>query len=227
MTGDQDRGGRLPRTPPGSDPAAEGPGSAPDEQARKQALRRQIRARRRARSEPDRDQVAHGLADVVQEMPEVRAAHCVALYASMPGEPGTGPLRQALRRRGLRVLLPVVLEDLDLDWAEDDGADQPSRRGGPHPGGPRLGPEAVADADVVVVPALAVDSHGRRIGQGGGSYDRALRRVSPHALVVALLHDDEVLDADSDPLPALPHDLPVARAATPTRWILLGAAPRH
>jgi len=219
LTGDQDSDGSIAPPVPPDDPAE-------DAEARKRAVRREIRARRRARSGPERERVAQALAAVVQEMPEVRAARCVALYASMPGEPGTGPLREALRGRGLRVLLPVVLDDLDLDWAEDDGADRPSRKGGPQPGGPRLGPEAVAEADVVVVPALAVDSRGRRVGQGGGSYDRALRRISPAALVVALVHDDEVLDADRDPLPVRPHDQPVGRAATPTRWVLLGATPQ-
>jgi 5-formyltetrahydrofolate cyclo-ligase len=68
------------------------------------------------------------------------------------------------------------------------------------PSGPRLGPAAVADAHLVVVPALAVDRTGTRLGRGGGSYDRALARV--RAPSVALLYAGELVDA----LPAEPHD---------------------
>jgi 5-formyltetrahydrofolate cyclo-ligase len=82
----------------------------------------------------------------------------------------------------------------------------------PEPPGARLGPSAVADADVVLVPALAVDAHGARLGRGGGSYDRALARVAPGRAVVALLYDGEVHLT----VPSEPHDRPVTMAVTPT-----------
>jgi 5-formyltetrahydrofolate cyclo-ligase len=82
------------------------------------------------------------------------------------------------------------------------------------PAGRRLGPDAIARADVLVVPALAVDRAGRRLGQGGGSFDRALARARPDALVVALVHDDEV---SSGPLPVEPHDRAVDVVVTPER----------
>jgi 5-formyltetrahydrofolate cyclo-ligase len=118
------------------------------------------------------------------------------------------------------VLLPVVLPDRDLDWAVDDGTRAAGALAGVlEPGGPRLGPAAVADADVVVVPALAVDTGGRRLGQGGGSYDRALARVGAGALVVALLHDEELLDGEQVPVSA--HDVPVHAVVTPRRTVRL------
>ena len=90
----------------------------------------------------------------------------------------------------------MLLPDRDLDWAAGDGAP--------------LGPVAVADCDVVLVPALAVDRRGVRLGRGGGSYDRALGRA--RGLVVALLHEGELHD---EPLPAEPHDVPVDAVALP------------
>jgi 5-formyltetrahydrofolate cyclo-ligase len=105
-----------------------------------------------------------------------------------------------------------VRDDLDLDWALDDGERRTSAVVRvSEPTGPRLGPQAVAEAAVVLVPALAVDRRGVRLGQGGGSYDRALSRVRPGTLVVALLHPGELFD---EPLPSAPHDRPVHAVAT-------------
>ena len=84
------------------------------------------------------------------------------------------------------------------------------------PGGPRLGKGAIATADVVIVPALAVDPRGGRLGQGGGSYDRALARTRDGTLVVALLHDDELL---AEAVPTAGHDRPVGAVVTPRRVV--------
>ena len=81
---------------------------------------------------------------------------------------------------------------------------------------PPRGPGAVAHADLVIVPALAVDRRGTRLGRGGGSFDRALARVGPDVPVVALLHEGELLDR----VPAEPHDRPVRMAALPSRGIM-------
>jgi 5-formyltetrahydrofolate cyclo-ligase len=198
----------------------------PGAPAVKWALRRRLRAARRARSPEEQEQVAGGLTAVALEMPELQAARCVALYASMAGEPGTAALREVLRRRGVRVLLPVVCPDFDLDWAEDDGATEPAGTLAiPHPGGPRLGLDAVGEADVVLAPGLAVDSRGSRLGNGGGCYDRALRRVGAGATVAVLLHEEELLDAAAEPIPLEPHDVLVPRVVTPSRWVILSSSP--
>ena len=78
---------------------------------------------------------------------------------------------------------------------------------------------ALASADLVLVPALAVDAAGVRLGRGGGSYDRALSRVRPGVPVIALLYPGEVVPV----LPAQPHDRPVTAALTPARLITLPA----
>lgn len=187
----------------------------------KRSLRERVRAQRAGRPAEELERLARALAVVVTELPVVRTATCVAAYASMPGEPGTHILRAALTRHGIEVLLPVVRPDMTLDWAHDSGALQPGRgRGGPEPSGPRLGEEALARADVVLVPALAVDGLGRRLGQGAGCYDRALAHARRGAGVIALVFDEEVLDE----VPAEPHDRRVDAAVTPTRWIRLGRA---
>ncbi len=186
----------------------------------KRAARAGLRGRRRGGATSPGDDA---LAAAVIALPRVAAARVVAAYVSRAGEPGTAPLLAALRERGVRVLLPVVLADRDLDWVADDG----TRVAGLLPGlveagGERLGPVAVADADVLVVPALAVDAAGRRLGQGGGSYDRALARRRPGALVVALLHDHELVPG---PLPVEPHDVPVDVAVTPLRVVRTSPPP--
>lgn len=165
---------------------------------------------------------AQSLAEIVLELPEVQQAGCACLFASAGGEVGTQPLRAALARSGVRVLLPVVLPGAVLDWAEDSGEllIPPQRRiGGPEPTGPRLGPTAVREADVMLIPALAVDTLGRRLGQGAGYYDRVLALIEPSVPVIALVHEEEVLDAAVEPIPTEPHDLPVHAVATPRRCL--------
>ncbi len=177
-----------------------------------------------ARSLPGRDeQDAVRIARLLLELPEIRAARCVTAYASMPGEPDTTPLRAALRSAGYRVLLPIVLPDGVLDWAEDSGPMRPPPAGigGEEPSGPRLGRLAVKEADALIIPALAVDTLGGRIGYGGGYYDRALALVESGVPVIAVVHEDEVLDAALAPLPMQPHDVRVHAVVTPRRCLRL------
>jgi 5-formyltetrahydrofolate cyclo-ligase len=191
----------------------------------KALLRRRIRAERAARHADERERVALGLRDTAMRSPAVATARVVACFLSAPTEPGTAPLRLALERAGVRVLLPVVAEHAgqpSLDWAVDDGSSRPSAYLGlPEPTGPRLGSRAIATADLVLVPALAVDTTGARLGQGGGYYDRALAMVRQGAVVVAVLHDEELLDAAVEPVPALPHDRHVDAVLTPSRWVTI------
>jgi 5-formyltetrahydrofolate cyclo-ligase len=100
----------------------------------------------------------------------------------------------------------------DLGWAVDTGRLAPGRFGLLEPVGPRLGATAIGAAEVVVVPAVAVDRDGTRLGRGGGYYDRALRLARPDAVVVALVYDDELVDR----LPRLEHDRPVTAVVTPS-----------
>ncbi len=181
--------------------------------ARKIALRDQLSTTRGRRSLLEVSTAANAIADHLLATPEVRRAATVAAYVSVGTEPGTGPLLEALASLGRRVILPVVLPDLDLDWAVYDGPGslERARRGLLEPIGRRLGVDAVATADVVLTPGLAVDRTGTRLGQGGGCYDRALGRVPVGTFTCTLLYDGEVLDE----VPAAPHDRRVTAAVTP------------
>lgn len=198
----------------------------------KAALRTRLLARRRSLSPEVRQRAAAGLAEqaagLAEQLPGgaqaaglVGAGVTVAAYVSMGAEPGTGPLLDRLAGDGVRVLLPVLLADRDLDWVEYRGDVElaPATRGLLEPTGPRLGPEAVCGASLVLLPGLAADRRGVRLGRGGGSYDRVLARLAragARPVLAVLLYEEELLDE----LPAEPHDLPVQAAVTPSavRW---------
>jgi 5-formyltetrahydrofolate cyclo-ligase len=155
---------------------------------------------------------ARAVAEHLLAAPEVRRAATVAAYVSVSSEPGTGPLLDGLSASGKRVILPLLRPDNDLDWAAYDGpADLHSAgRGLLEPAGRPLGPEAIATADVVLVPGLAVGRDGTRLGRGGGSYDRALARVPVGTFVCVLLNSEELLDV----VPRDEHDRAVTAAVT-------------
>lgn len=181
--------------------------------ARKVALRDQLVTARHRRPLLEVGAAGRAIASHLLAAPEVRRAATVAAYVSIGAEPGTGVLLDALLDAGKRVILPVLLPDGDLDWGTYRGHESllPARRGLLEPAGEPLGVDAVATADVVLVPGLAVSPAGLRIGRGGGSYDRVLARVPVGTFTCVLLYDDEVgLD-----VPAEPHDRPVRAAASP------------
>lgn len=187
---------------------------AADASAAKLALRDQMLTARHRIPLAGLGEAAAAVAGHLLAIPEVRGAATVAAYVSIGAEPGTGLLLDTLRDAGRRVILPVVLPDLDLDWAAYDGPGSlaPARLGLMEPTGPRLGVDAVATADVVLVPGLAVSQDGLRLGRGGGCYDRTLARVPVGTFTCVLLHDGEVgLD-----VPAEAHDRAVTAAVTPS-----------
>ena len=192
--------------------------------ARKTALRDQLVTRRGRRSLLEVSQAARGIAEHLMVTSDLRRAATVAAYVSVDTEPGTGPLLDRLRAMGRRVVVPVVLPDLDLDWAVYDGPDSltRARRGLLEPTGPRLGLDAVATADVVLTPGLAVDRRGMRLGQGGGCYDRALGRVPVGTFTCTLLYDGELLDE----VPSDAHDRPVTAVVTPSGLTRIASGPR-
>jgi 5-formyltetrahydrofolate cyclo-ligase len=187
----------------------------------KRELRRRLLAARDALGADQVRRAARELASRALELPELARAHTVAAYVSVGTEPGTLALLDALRARGVRVLLPALLPDNDLDWGAYAGEDSLTRvrHGGRmallEPSGPRLGPQAVTDADVVLLPGVAVDARGVRLGRGGGSYDRVLARLEragAHPALVVLLYDGEVVAH----VPDQPHDRPVQAVVTPS-----------
>lgn len=184
-------------------------------QEAKAALRERILETRALLDATDLAHAARSLRDAALGTPEIAAARRVAAYVSVGREPGTGPLLQALTARGAEVLLPLLLPDGDVDWALYAGPDglAPATRGLLEPVTTPLGLDAVTTADVVLVPGLAVDRSGTRLGRGGGSYDRVLARVAGRAFTCVLLHDGEVLDM---PMPKEAHDVPVHACLTPS-----------
>ena len=224
---------------------AESVSSADGTAAAKARLRQVLRQRRHEMGAPVRATAAAALADRVlnhlrHKEPE---CHCVGAYVSRPAEPGTEPLLHALIAGGIRVLVPRVLPDGLLEWCDYIGPDNLVK--GPlgidEPMGPAAGEGALGlrenDVDLLVVPALAVDEAGVRLGQGGGYYDRLLADLRPRPSwpdlgptssqghqgpeILALVYDDEVYPAGA--LPTDPHDRPVDLVATPTRLIRPGA----
>ena len=183
----------------------------------KAALRRRLVAARGNLTDALRAEAGRRLRDAVLALPKAQMAGTAAAYYSVGTEPDTRGLIYALWKRGTYVLLPLLLPGGDLNWASYEGPD--SLAAGPlgllEPAEPPRGVAAVASADLVIVPALAVDRRGYRLGRGGGSYDRALARVGAPVPTVALLYDDELLDE----LPIGPHDLPVRLAARPGEGI--------
>ena len=174
----------------------------------KTSLRREIRASRRAKAtECDRQADGEAIASaILAALPP--GVTTVAVYEALRTEPPTQVLIDALLARGIQVLVPVLLPDNDLDWRAVGAEDPPT---------PRLGPGAIAAAGLVVTPALSVDHRGVRLGQGGGSYDRALARRSGTSRVVAIVNDEEYVEG---PLPHEPHDAGVDAVVTPGRGLV-------
>jgi 5-formyltetrahydrofolate cyclo-ligase len=174
----------------------------------KRLLRSRLLSVRAARSATDR--VAAGQLIAAHASAAWQGLGTVAAYAAVDTEPPTRTLLDALRQAGAQVLLPIVVGD-ELDWAGYDGWERlvVSSYGLLEPAGPRLGPAALAGADLVVVPALAVDVAGHRLGRGRGFYDRALAGTG--TTTVAVVFDDELIDE----VPAEAHDVPMAAVLRP------------
>ena len=191
-----------------------------DVAAAKQTMRRRMLDARKALQPEQVDAHAAALAEQALALPELAAAQTVAVYYSIDHEPGTHPLIDTLLDSDRRLLLPVVQPDLRLDWAVLTDLDDlaPARMGLREPTGERLGADAVAVADVVVCPGLAVDAAGVRLGRGAGCYDRALAYVRSDTLRCILVYDHEVVES----VPSDRDDEPVQVAVTPTRTLRLG-----
>jgi len=153
---------------------------------------------------------------------QVRDGDTVAAYVPIGSEPGSIELIDGPLRMGVRVLLPVARHDaadtpLPLQWGEyRPGGLVAARFGLREPAEPWLPADAVAAATVVLVPALAVDRTGVRLGRGAGFYDRTLGLADPTAKLVAVVRDDELVDT----LPAEPHDVRMTHALTPRRGLV-------
>ncbi|WP_293002699.1 5-formyltetrahydrofolate cyclo-ligase [Mycobacterium sp.] len=186
----------------------------------KAALREQLLAARRSVSEDDRARADSALLDHVGALGIDGGIVCA--YVPVGTEPGSVELLNLLLCHAERVLLPVARTAADddalaLQWGEyRPGQLVPAKFGLLEPAGPWLPAAAVAEAEVVIVPALAVDRGGARLGRGRGFYDRTLVLRDPHARLIAVVRDEELLDE----VPHEPHDVPVTHALTPGQGLV-------
>jgi 5-formyltetrahydrofolate cyclo-ligase len=145
-----------------------------------------------------------------------RPGDTVCAYVPVGSEPGSVAMLDSLVGAGVDVLLPVAREDeggrpLPLSWGVYRGDLVTARFGLREPPAPHLPATTIGIAATVIVPALAVDRAGSRLGRGAGFYDRSLAMADPSARLIAMVRDDEVLDQ----LPAEPHDVAMTHALTP------------
>jgi 5-formyltetrahydrofolate cyclo-ligase len=189
----------------------------------KHAIRDTVRTAR-ALVDPEAGRIAaERLADNVAELMAERDVDRVAAYVSIDDEPGTAPLIERLCATGVPVMLPILRQDLDLDWAyHQPGLLRAGRFGLIEPRSARLGVDALQSADLIVCPGVAGSPAGDRLGRGGGSYDRALARSRPSCLRCLLLYDSELLAE----VPTEPHDQRVDVIVTPTRTVWTSAGRR-
>lgn len=189
----------------------------------KAALRDQLLAARRRVADDVRAAEARQVCERLEALESiVTSGSTVCAYVPVGTEPGSTEMLDMLLRRAGRVLLPVARTTaentpLPLSWGEyRPGTLTTARWGLLEPPRPWLPPSALAEAAVVLVPALAVDRRGVRLGRGRGFYDRSLGDRGPHTRLIAVVRDAEVLDE----IPADPHDVPMTHALTPRQGLI-------
>ncbi|VBA61134.1 5-formyltetrahydrofolate cyclo-ligase [Mycobacterium attenuatum] len=188
--------------------------------ADKAALRQRLQAARRLVAGDVRAAEAESFIRHLEPLASSRITVCA--YVPVSGEPGSMEMLEALRRRAARVLLPVarVAADkvpLPLLWGEYRPGELVGGRWGlREPPEPWLPESAVAEADLILVPALAVDRRGVRLGKGLGFYDRSLAGIGPRTRLIALVRDEELVDE----LPCQPHDVRMTGVITPARGLI-------
>ncbi len=189
--------------------------SEPEQQ--KRALRAELRERRQLLSDAQRETAAQGIASQLHALVQNLGARSVSCFLSTTTEPGTREFVRAAVADGIRVLLPITRADGLLDWAVADETGEVSEGlfGLPEPAGELLGPIAVDDVDLMIIPAAAVDASGTRLGWGRGYFDKTIGSMQRCPPVYAVIYDSEVLDS----LPREVHDQPVDGIVTPTRTI--------
>ncbi len=178
----------------------------------KDEWRRRILQSRAALDVKQREHEAAGLVRHARSL--VTTGDTVCAYVPVGSEPGSIELLDVLRSAGATVLLPLAREPGALNWANYGGSADLVRApyGLREPSGPVLGSNAIAAANLVLIPALAVDRRGVRLGRGAGFYDRSLVLAGSEARLVAVVRDDEVVPQ----LPEEAHDKRIGWALTPT-----------
>lgn len=179
----------------------------------KRAIRAELRERRRSRTSAQTSKDTVALTEHLRNLTDSIGAQSLSIYLSLPSEPDVRPFIAWAHNEGLTVLLPVSRDDGLLDWVAAEDAQQESlgSLGVPEPTGKVLGPLAINDVDLIVVPAASIDSHGTRLGWGRGFFDRMLGSMNRRPPVFAVVFTDELVDE----LPKELHDSPVDGVVTP------------
>lgn len=185
----------------------------------KRALRADLRERRQTVSAHAREAAEAGVTAQLDALVERLGARSISCFLSTPTEPGTHAFVAGAVARGIRVLLPITREDGLLDWsvAMPDTEIAEGLFGLPEPVGDVLGPIAVNDVDLLVIPAAAVDQRGMRLGWGRGYFDKTLGSMEKCPPVYAVIFDSEYIDD----VPRDVHDQPVTGVVTPTRTLAI------
>ncbi len=179
----------------------------------KRALRAEIRERRRNRSQSERVDDQAGLTAQLIHITEQLGARYLSAYLSTPDEPGTREFLDWACAHDIRVLVPVSRADGLLDWAPFDGNDEDEDHlGMPSPTTELLGPIAVGDVDLILVPAACADRTGMRMGWGRGYFDKTLGSMQKRPPVYAVIFDTELIDS----VPSEIHDERVDGVITPS-----------
>lgn len=178
----------------------------------KREIRTLVRARRAARSEAEVRGAGEQLTAHLQQLVVDRSARTISCYLPINGEPDTRAFIDWAVAAGLKVLLPSSRADGVLDWVRASAqGTAPGAYGIPEPLGERLPSQTITEADLMLVPACAVDRSGVRLGWGRGYFDRTLATLAAPPPLFPVVYADEVFEA----LPREAHDIPVDGAVTP------------
>lgn len=187
-----------------------------DSSVAKRILRAELRERRQNMPAHERELATEGLTARLQELVGSTGAETLSCYLSMPSEPNTRPFVNWAEARGIRVLFPVTREDGLLDWTVgEEETEVAGLHGMPEPEGELLGPMAINDVDLILIPAAAVDATGMRLGWGRGYFDRTLGSMGECPPVYAIVFDGEFVEE----VPREVHDQPVNGLVTPSRIV--------
>ena len=183
----------------------------------KRALRAELRERRRNLTRDERAAATDGITEQLVALTRSLGAKQVSCYLSAVDEPSTRPFVNWARGEGIRVLFPISRTDGLLDWttATDEEEETLGIAGMPEPVGELLGPIAINDVDLIVVPAASVDATGMRLGWGRGYYDKTLGSMERCPPVYAVIFDSELVDE----VPRERHDQAIDGVVTPTRTV--------
>ena len=146
---------------------------------------------------------SHAACSAVVESEEFDRARTIALYRAMPGEVLTDEIFEAARRRGMAALYPKVEGDGVLSFRDIDRLDQMKPGAWEILEPPPTAPvRPLSETDLVIVPGVAFDRRGRRLGQGGGYYDKMLHQMRPASVRMGIAYELQVVDE----IPHEPHD---------------------